>query len=99
MVAQLLYLLLALVHEHQLVRYGFVLAFVLDGEIPHTDAVVLTGHCYHGFFVGLEGDRSDRLVVPTEAYQLLEESLLELLEHAEVPHFDCAVVGTACQKV
>lgn len=35
--------------------------------------------------------------MPAEAYQLLEDSLLELLHHTQIPNFNCTVVGPTSQ--
>lgn len=59
-VADLLYLLLALVNEHQLVGHLWLLILVLHRHVPYSQAVVLACHGDHGLLVGLELDRGDR---------------------------------------
>ena len=58
-VADLFYLLLALVNEHQLVGHLRLLILVLHRHVPDSQPVVLARHGDHGFLVGLELDRGN----------------------------------------
>lgn len=87
---------LALMQEHQLVRNFRVFFLVLHWHVPNRKAVVLACHCDHWFFVWLESDGSDWLIVPVETQQFLA---VVIFTHSQIPYLHQSVITTCNNQV